>query len=464
MEFQRSFITHAHFYQPPREDPISNEVPNEPSAFPYHDWNEKIFETCYLPNIQIGNFSRISFDIGPTLSRWLRKHHPDALQKIVEADKVSVLKTGYGNAIAQPYHHTILPLATKQEKETEIIWGIEDFRHGFGRDPEGMWLPETAVDLETLGLLTDQGIKFTILAPWQIAPEVDIRRSPFLVKGPGGQEIAIFVYNAELSSRASFDSIATSNADQFMNEHVRNGFTKSLEKQYVMLATDGELYGHHQEYRDLFLSQLVNGSIQNSGLFLDFPAAWLHKKSEIPYAEIIENTSWSCHHGIARWREECGCTPGATWKLQLRNSLTDIARDIDFLCDQYFRRIGIDLDRSRHSYIKVLNGEIDFDDWILVQTATELTEREIKKLGMLFKAQEFRLRMFASCGWFFDRFDRIEPKNNLISSAFAVFLIEKALEIKLAQRYETSLSKIGNEVNGKDVFMEAYNRFQIEVN
>ncbi len=463
MEFQRSFITHAHFYQPPREDPIENEVPREPSAFPYHDWNERIYDTCYLPNILIGNFSRISFDIGPTLSRWLRKHHPDALQKIIAADRESVLKTGHGNAIAQPYHHTILPLATKQEKETEITWGIEDFKYDFGRNPEGMWLPETAVDLETLGLLADHGIKFTILAPWQISPEVDLRRSPFRVKVPGDRELAVFAYNAELSSRVSFDSFATSNADQFMNEHVRNRFTKSLERQYVMLATDGELYGHHQEYRDLFLSQLVNGSITTSGLFLDFPATWLQKKDELPSVEIIENTSWSCHHGIKRWCEECGCTPGATWKYYLRQTLNGIASDIDFHCDQYFSKFGIDLVSSRDTYVHVVNGEIAFDHWILNQTATDFSENELSKLKLLFQAQEFRLRMFASCGWFFEKFDRIEPKNNLISAAYSIFLVEKALEVNLLPKYESSLSKIGSEVNGKDVFIEAYNRFKNQV-
>jgi hypothetical protein len=232
----------------------------------------------------------------------------------------------------------------------------------------------------------------------------------------------------------------------------------------VMLATDGELYGHHQEYRDLFLGQLVNGAINSSGIYLDFPATWLGKKSELSSAEIIENTSWSCHHGVSRWREDCGCTPGATWKYYLRQALNRIASDIDTLCDQFFSKSGINLTSARNAYIHVVNGEITFDHWILNQSSTIFTTSEIAKLELLFKAQKFRLRMFASCGWFFDRFDRIEPKNNLISAAYAIFLVEKALGIDLVYQYETSLSLIGNEVNGKDVFVEAYNRFKNQVN
>jgi len=456
MDHQRSFITHAHFYQPSREDPIDDTVPFEDSAFPYHDWNEKIFQTCYLPNIELGNFSKISFNVGPTLSRWLRKKHPDALQKIVDADKASIQKKGFGNALAQSYHHTILPLATREEKETEIAWGIKDFIHDFCRQPEGMWLPETAVDYETLSLLVDYGIKFTILAPWQIAPGVDLRQSPFRVRVEDGREIAVFVYNAELSTKASFDTHATTNADRFVEENVKRMYTKSLEKQYVLLATDGELYGHHQEYRDLFLGHLVNGSINESGLKLDFPAVWLQKVGELPIAEIIKNTSWSCHHGVSRWHEACDCTPRAAWKPYLRQSIELIARDVDDLCKNEFEKFGIDFLEARNSYIEVLNEEIGFKDWIQTKTNYPLNEAETQRLKTIFRAQDYRLRMFASCGWFFDRFDRIEPKNNLIYAAYTVFLVERVLNIELAKKYSSLLQQIRDEglnYSGRDYFL-----------
>lgn len=466
MDYHRSFITHAHFYQPPREDPIDDEVPLEVSAFPYHDWNEKIFQTCYRPNIELGNFSKISFNIGPTLIRWMRKKHPDALQKIIDADRESVRRNGFGNAIAQPYHHTILPLATRDEKETEIIWGIKDFIHDFGRQPEGMWLPETAVDRETLALLADHGIKFTILAPWQIAPGVDVRQSPLKVRVEDGREIAVFVYNAELSAKASFDTHATTNADKFVEENVKRMYTKNLERQFVLLATDGELYGHHQEYRDLFLGHLLNGSINESGLKLDLPSAWLNMVGELPKAEIIEYTSWSCHHGINRWREACDCTPGASWKYPLRHCLEMIAQDVDSIYKKEFEKYGIDLRDARNSFIEVINGEIEFVEWIQQKTDFPLKERDQRLIADLLIAQDYRLRMFASCGWFFDRFDRIEPKNNLTYAAYAVLLTERTSGVDLAKKYRPFLLKIGGEgygYSGNDVFYEAYDRFSVQV-
>ncbi len=265
-----------------------------------------------------------------------------------------------------------------------------------------------------------------------------------------------------MSARASFDSFATSNADQFVKEYVKNQFPDGLGNQYEMMATDGELYGHHQIFRDLFLSQIVNGSMKSSGLQLEFPAVWLEKNSELPFGKIIEKTSWSCHHGIERCQDECGCTPGAKWKQPLREFLIDIASDIDNQCDQFMRKVEIDLENARTSYIEVLMGETSFDSWITVQTKRILSQSERITLAFLFKAQEYRLRVFTSCGWFFEDFDRIEPRNSVICAAYGIFLIEQALGVSLEAKYKTSLSRIKSEVSGITgdlVFYEAIKNF-----
>lgn len=464
MDPLRSFIPHAHFYQPPREYPLTNEIPMEPGASPYHDWNEKIFETCYLPNIKIGNFSKISYDIGPTLTRWMRTYHPQALQTIVRADQQLVQETGYGNAIAQPFHHTILPLATKAEKNVEITWGIRDFIHTFGRRPQGMWLPETAVDKETLCILAENGIRFTILAPWQVCAEGEVG-SLYRIELPNHRSIAAFVYSGEISAQASFDRMATSNADQFVNDAIRPLFGDNENTQLIMMATDGELYGHHQEFREMFLSQMVNGSLKSAGISLEFPERYLAEQKDIPAARIRENTSWSCHHGIRRWQQECECSPGAKWKKPLREYMNSIANDIDLHCKEYMQPLGIDLDESRKSYIDVMLDEISFDSWLSNQTIRKLDKREQPILAKLFRAQEFRLRMFVSCAWFFSEFDRIEPRNSIINAVYAVFLVENALQENLAEKYARMFSSVigeNHQVTGDKLFSQYHKIFVSE--
>jgi hypothetical protein len=453
MDFHRSFGAHAHFYQPPREDPLTDEIPAEPSASPYHDWNERIFQTCYLPNIQIGNFSCISYNIGPTLARWLRVKHPEAFQRIVQADRENYEKYGHGNAIAQPYHHTILPLATRQEKETEIAWGIVDFVHDFGRKPEGMWLAETAVDTETLWLLAEQGIKFTILAPWQLKSAEEPPHPAYRILLPQGREIVAFVYNRELSTRVSFDGSATLNADRFVADFVRKEFSLHPNTEYMLVASDGELYGHHQEFREMFLSQLVNGSLREIGITPQWPAAWLDGHPQLPVADLHENTSWSCHHGVKRWQEECACTPGAAWKRPLRDVVTAIAGEVDRICAQHLEQHGLDLHVLRKDYIRVCLEERPFPDWIKKYLRNDLTVREYEKLGKIFRAQEFRLRMFVSCAWFFEDLDRIEPRNCIAYAAYALWLLEDALGIQCSQQYHAAFSKVKSAQGGLSAAM-----------
>lgn len=462
MVSHRNFTVHAHFYQPPREDPLTNQVPFEPTAHPFHDWNEKIYQTCYRPNIEIGNFSKIGFNLGPTLTSWLRQNHPEGLAQIVAADRSNVEKSGHGNAIGQPYHHTILPLATKEEKETEITWGIRDFQLTYGRNPEGMWLPETAVDTETLVTLAENGIRFTILAPWQAKSFAVDHRYPHLVKLSGSREIIVLFYSGHLSSQVSFDSEATINADHFVENHVRREFHPDPSDQVVMIATDGELYGHHQSFREMFLSQMVNGALSSADFDLTFPTEFLANHHNFPEIEINEETSWSCHHGIDRWRRECGCTPKATWKQPLRDSLNLIAADLDDLFVQFTRNKLRDPWQSRKTYIDVLLGQKCFETWLNAESLYPLDDADRNKINILMKGQIARLRMFASCGWFFEDFDRIEPQNNIINSAYAVWQTENALGINIQANYQPLLCKVRDErsgLNGNQVFLRSIDRF-----
>ena len=259
-----SLSIHGHFYQPPREDPITGRIPNEVGAHPYHNWNERIHAECYRPNAELGNFERISFNIGPTLFEWMKKYDPTVHDLIVTQDRVNVQQYGVGNAIAQAYHHTLLPLASREDKVTQIYWGIADFEYRFGRKPQGMWLPETAVDLETLSLLADHGIEFTILAPWQAERDHLDTTEAYRVDLPQGRNITVFFYHSELSSCVSFNPTATANADFFSKDQILTHYlpkkSRSNVPQLLLIASDGELYGHHQQFRDRFLAHLVDGA------------------------------------------------------------------------------------------------------------------------------------------------------------------------------------------------------------
>ncbi|HEU5348033.1 MAG TPA: hypothetical protein VFU63_05420, partial [Ktedonobacterales bacterium] len=211
---------YGHFYQPPRENPFTGEIPGEPGAEPFENYNEKITEECYRPNAEAGNLAQISFDLGPTLAVWLEAHHPDVYQAFLAADREHVTRYGVGNALAQVYNHTILPLATTRDKRTQIRWGLDDFTHRFGHPADGMWLAETAVDQETLSILAEEGVRYTVLAPWQAAEPVT-PGEPYRVSLPGGRSISVFFYNGPLSAAASFDDAATSNADVFAAMHLR---------------------------------------------------------------------------------------------------------------------------------------------------------------------------------------------------------------------------------------------------
>ncbi len=460
MPDKRGFCIHAHFYQPSREDPFTGRIPEEPGAAPYANWNERILATCYRPNAEERNFSELSFNLGPTLAKWMFKNAPDVLEKIVQEDALNATLYGAGNAMAQPYHHSILPLALPEDKRTQIVWGIAAFKHVFGREPQGMWLPETAVDLESLRILAENGIRFIILAPWQV--DAIEGQSPYCIDVGDGKSVAAFVYHGGLSSTISFDTFATSNADAFAEYYMKPEIDRYNNKQFLLVASDGELYGHHQPYRDKFLARLLDGSSNGIGLRATYPGLWLKNNQVTGKARIIENTSWSCSHGVERWRGECDCTPGSTWKMGLREGLETIAAQIDEAYVDIARAHGLDPYPVRNDYIKVVLGESNFEEWMESKSSQGFSTIGKQKLASLFKAQYMRQQMFISCGWFFDDLSRIEPRNNLAYAAHAVVLMEsitgRDFHTLAIPTLRTSVSKSGE--TALDLFMFAYKRFK----
>ena len=443
----KAFCVHGHFYQPPREDPITGYIPLEPGAAPFSNWNERIHDQCYKPNAEEGNFEQISFNVGPTLAQWMGETHPDHLALIIAQDRVNFEKYGVGNAMAQSYNHTIMPLALRHDKVTQVRWGIGDFEARFGHAPSGMWLPETAVDTETLEVLVECGIEYTILAPWQADTDRLDTSQPYVVDLSNGKKITVFFYNRDLSTRISFDPGATSNADSFALEVLIPSFNSTKKgintPQLILIASDGEVYGHHQPFRDKFLSYLMSGAIENKPVEKTYPALWLQKQPARWNIGVREATSWSCHHGVTRWMGDCDCTPNSSWKAPLRLALNQIA---DLVDSTYLRLVKpYKMENPwelRHRYIDVLSKKISMDELIQQVIGVNLNDQEKLVLERLLAAQFERQRMFTSCGWFFDDFDRIEPRNNVAYAAQAVWLNYLASGEDLSSRAKTWLKSV----------------------
>lgn len=445
---QRALCIHGHFYQPPREDPLSGEIPNETGASPFANWNEKIHETCYRPNAELGNYERISFDFGPTLTSWMEQEKQPILNQIVQQDRENVARYGVGNAMAHPYHHIILPLANRRDKVTQVKWGMADFERLYGRKPEGMWLPETAVDRESLEVLAENGIRFTILAPWQAAQDgVDIRK-PYRVRLPENREMIVFFYHQAISTGVSFNPHTTENADAFIHYQVMPNFSAPVEDELILVASDGELYGHHQSSRELFLAYLTQSAAANAGVEVTFPARWLKDHPVREWIEIRDHTSWSCFHNLDRWRRSCGCTPLAEWKAPLRQALVDLAADMDDLYAQTAGEWVRDVWELRDRYIQVLQRRQSAEALIGSLAKRTVPAEALNRLHMLLQSQFERQRMFTSCGWFFADFDRVEPKYNIAYTAWACWLIRQATGVDLSYKAANLFQQVQSRAPG----------------
>ena len=459
-------VVHGHFYQPPRDNPWTDEVPAEPSAQPFHDWNARIHAECYRANAyariygadnrihtMVNNYGRISFNFGPTLARWIARHDPRTLARVVAGDQQQKKRTGHGGAMAQVWGHPIAPLLSKVDRRTQILWGLQDFRRHFGRDAEGIWLPETAADGPTLEALIEAGLRFTILAPEQIAAvrapgksawtevnrdSVDTGRT-YKWTAPSGKSLAIAVFDGPMSREIAFGDAAR-DAATFLQK-VKASAERSTVKgrRLVLAASDGELYGHHKKFSDLTLAYATSVDAPKKGVHVTNLAALLSEEPPTWEVELAkgpngEGTAWSCSHGVGRWRRHCGCAmrPPAesgwsqAWRGPLRDGL-DLLRDRgvalfedlggDLFVDPWGARdaYGAVIDDSPGSRGKMLQG---FGRGGL--RGGEATA--LRRAHLLMEMQRAALLMYASCGWFFDDIAGLESALILRQAAHAVDL------------------------------------------
>ncbi len=486
---ERYLCIHCHFYQPPRENPWLESVEVQDSAYPYHDWNERITAECYAPNtasrildgagriVKItSNYSRISFDFGPTLLSWMEEKTPDVYAAVIEADLQSRENfSGHGSAMAQAYNHMILPLATRRDKYTQILWGIRDFEHRFGRAPEGMWLPETAVDVETLEILAELGIRFTVLAqsqakrerrrgrPWRSVEggKVDPKR-PYLCPLPSGRGIAVFFYDGAISQAVAFERLLA-NGEAFANR-LLGGFDDRHWPQLMHIATDGETYGHHHPHGDMALAYALEYMASNQLAKITNYGEYLSKHPPDHLVEIVENTAWSCVHGLGRWASDCGCNTGGRvgwnqqWRSSLRQALDWLRDDLAQPYEQAAGELLYHSGRARDEYIAVVldRSDASIESFLARHARRELTAEEQVRLLKLLEMQRHLLLMYTSCGWFFDELSGIETVQVLQYAGRAVQLAQELFgdhrEQQFLERLAAAHSNLPEYGDGADIY------------
>jgi len=444
------FCIHGHFYQPNREHPWLEVVEVEDSAAPAHDWNARISAECYAPNAAarilntagriehiVNNYAAISFNVGPTLADWLETHAPDVWTQIVRADRDSLAARGCGNAIAQPYNHVIMPLASRGDKMTQVRWGIADFTRRFGRPPQGMWLPETAVDRETLAVLAECGIEFTVLSPHQAArvralpsgewvdvqPEVlDVTRA-YLCHPAPGLRIAVFFYERTAAREIAFGPLLRSGDELADRLQSVRPDAEWADDRLVHVATDGETYGHHHRFGEMALAYAIRVLEQRDGVEFTNYAAFLLDHPPTHEVEISDRTSWSCPHGVERWRSDCGCRTRPDWhqrwRAPLREALDWLKREVDALFEDAGEQVFHDPWAARDAYVAVVldRREENVGRFLSTQALRPTAPRDRLTALCLLEMQRHAMLMFTSDGWFFDELSRVEPVQILRNAA-----------------------------------------------
>jgi alpha-amylase/alpha-mannosidase (GH57 family) len=468
----RYVTVHGHFYQPPRENPWTGEVDEEVTARPYHDWNERITAECYLPNA--ANYPRMSFNFGPTLLAWLEANAAETYGAILAADRASRERhSGHGSALAQAYNHAILPLASTRDKVTQVAWGIRDFEHRFGRRPEGMWLPETAVDDATLEVLAEEGITFTVLAPSQAAAvrEPASRwlelegggidpREPYRVPLPSGRTISVFFYDGGLSHAIAFGDLARRGED--FARALLSRLDDRSGPQLVHVATDGETYGHHFRGADRALAEALE-RVESSGYAkLTNYAEYLERFPPRLEARIVPNSSWSCAHGVGRWSDDCGCSAGAStrhpWRRPLREALDWLRDTIAPLYGAAASSLFTDPWAARDDSISlVLDSSPETVEAFFERNAIAgLAEDERATALGLLDLQRYALLMYTSCGWFFDDPAGLETRQVLRYAARAVELTQEhlggSLEPLFLRLLERVRSGTGDRLDASELY------------
>jgi alpha-amylase/alpha-mannosidase (GH57 family) len=479
---------HGHFYQPPRENAWLEVIEVQDSAHPYHDWNERINAECYEPNGTsrildeggvirdiVNNYSRISFNFGPTLLSWMELNAKETYESILEADKESIKKYGHGSALAQVYNHIIMPLANAADKQTQIFWGIRDFEYRFKRKPEGMWLAETAVDIETLEALASNNIKFTILAPrqakatriigeeqWKEVNDKTVNtKQAYLCNLPSGKSIHLFFYDGDISQSIAFNGLLNDGkhfAESLMNAvHANDGAS-----QLIHVATDGETYGHHHRHGDMALAFCLDFIEKQEDVSLTNYAQYLELVPTTHEAQIFENSSWSCVHGIERWRSDCGCHSGGNpgwnqqWRKPLREALDWLRDTTNEIFEREGKKVLRDLSLARDEYINVILNRNENTVKKFLKSNI-LDGNESTQVLRLMEMQRNAMLMYTSCGWFFDEVSGIETTQVLQYACRVIQLAYQTggldLEQDFLNRLELVPSNISSLKNAKEIYL-----------
>ena len=494
---KRYLCIHGHFYQPPRENAWLEKIEVQPSAFPYHDWNERITRECYYPNAFsrvlndngkiidiVNNYSKMSFNFGPTLLSWMEQHAPITYQAILDSDWQSLeYFNGHGSAMAQVYNHLIMPLANKRDKETQIIWGIEDFKSRFGRMPEGMWLGEAAVDTETLDIMAQHGIKFTLLAPNQAKrfrkigdkewhDGIDSNRH-YWYKLPSGRKICLYFYDGERSQNVAFKGVLQ-NGKSFAHD-LLEGYRGEYENEFVHIATDGESYGHHHANGDMALAYCLRYIEENNLTQLTNYAQYLSLHEPEFEVEIHEDSSWSCAHGVERWRSNCGCHTGGgpnwnqEWRAPLRDGLDQIRDKMIGIFEKGLAKYCDDPWKMRNEYIRVIldRSKLNVRRFLKKHLKVEIDSEETTHVMRMLEMQRNAMLMYTSCGWFFNDLSGIETIQVLQYASRAIQLAESQSNERFEDEFVETLSKaysnIHSEGSGSDIYLRHIEPFKLSL-
>jgi alpha-amylase/alpha-mannosidase (GH57 family) len=476
---KRFVCVHGHFYQPPRENPWLETVETQDSAAPYHDWNERVCAECYATNGAarivnkkdqitriVNNYARMSFNFGPTLLSWLRENAPRTYRMILDGEARSRRAfKGHSSAMAQVYNHIIMPLANLRDRITQIRWGIADYEHHYGAAPEGMWLSETAADTETLKLLADHGIRFTVLAPhqckrirplidgdadtpWVDTPNASVNTTrPYLARFASGESIAVFFYDGPASRAIAFEGLL--NSGENVAARLKAGFRDDSEPQLVHVATDGESYGHHHKHGEMALAYTMRLLEADKSVKLANYGSYLSQFAPEYECEIVDNTSWSCAHGVERWRSDCGCNGGhpgwnQAWRAPLRQALDELRDAIAPLSEIEGNKLFTDIWAARDGYIEVVldRSPESADRFFRAHELHILSETERVRALEVLEMQRHAQLMYTSCGWFFDDISGIETVQIIAYAARVLQLAQGLFGQKAASLESAFLARL----------------------